>query len=104
MLVGGLFLREFVADGVPWAHLDIAGPAFNTGGPYGYTPKGGTGVPVRTLARRARRHRRATAEVGRSGVSREVGTRHEPGANACRRRPRWPGRAPPVTATRRREE
>ena len=27
---------EFVADGVPWVHLDIAGPAFNEGGPYGY--------------------------------------------------------------------
>jgi len=50
MLVAGVFLREFVADGVPWVHLDIAGPAFNTGGPHGYTPKGGTGVPVRTIA------------------------------------------------------
>jgi len=44
-----LFLREFVPDGVPWAHLDIAGPAFNDGGAYGYTPKGGTGAAVRTL-------------------------------------------------------
>ncbi|MFI7674371.1 leucyl aminopeptidase [Actinophytocola sp. NPDC049390] len=50
MLVAGLFLREFVAEGVPWAHLDVAGPAFNNGGPWGYTPKGGTGQPVRTLA------------------------------------------------------
>ncbi|PVZ08986.1 leucyl aminopeptidase [Actinomycetospora cinnamomea] len=49
MLVGGIFLREFVADDVPWVHLDIAGPSFNTGGPHGYTPKGGTGVPVRTI-------------------------------------------------------
>ena len=49
MLVAGIFLREFVADGVPWAHIDIAGPSFNTGGPHGYTPKGGTGLPVRTL-------------------------------------------------------
>jgi leucyl aminopeptidase len=49
MLVGGIFLREFVVEGVPWVHLDIAGPAFNTGGPHGYTPKGGTGVPVRTI-------------------------------------------------------
>ena len=31
------------------AHLDIAGPAYNDGGPYGYTPKGGTGAAVRTL-------------------------------------------------------
>ena len=33
----------------PWAHLDIAGPAFNTEQPYGYTPKGGTAVGVRTM-------------------------------------------------------
>jgi leucyl aminopeptidase len=42
------FLRSFVAE-VPWAHLDIAGPAFNEEGPYGYTPAGGTGFAVRTL-------------------------------------------------------
>jgi leucyl aminopeptidase len=48
-LSAGIFLKEFVADGVKWAHLDIAGPAFNEGEPYGYTPKGGTGVAVRTL-------------------------------------------------------
>jgi leucyl aminopeptidase len=53
MLVGGLFLREFVPDGVRWAHLDIAGPAFNDGGPYGYTSKGGTGAAVRTLVQLA---------------------------------------------------
>ena len=50
MLAAGIFLREFVPDGLPWAHIDIAGPAFHTSGPYGYTTKGGTGVPVRTLA------------------------------------------------------
>ncbi|MGE2730352.1 leucyl aminopeptidase [Mycolicibacterium vaccae] len=49
MLVAGTYLREFVADGVQWAHLDIAGPAYNTGGPWGYTAKGGTGVPTRTM-------------------------------------------------------
>jgi leucyl aminopeptidase len=49
MLVAGLFLRDFVPAGVRWAHLDIAGPAFNQGEAYGYTPKGGTGVPLRTL-------------------------------------------------------
>jgi len=49
MLVAGLFLREFVPEGVRWVHLDIAGPAFNDGGAYGYTPKGGTGAAVRTL-------------------------------------------------------
>ncbi|HWG92928.1 MAG TPA: leucyl aminopeptidase, partial [Mycobacteriales bacterium] len=35
MLTAGLFLQEFVADGVRWAHLDIAGPAFNSGEAYG---------------------------------------------------------------------
>jgi leucyl aminopeptidase len=57
MLVAGLFLKEFVpskgegddAHPVPWAHLDIAGPAFNTGSAHGYTPAGGTGVGVRTM-------------------------------------------------------
>lgn len=48
MLVAGLFLREFVGT-TPWAHLDIAGPAFNEGSAHGYTPVGGTGVAVRTL-------------------------------------------------------
>lgn len=49
MLSAGLFLSEFVADGVEWAHIDVAGPAYNDGGPEGYLPKGGTGVPVRTM-------------------------------------------------------
>ncbi len=49
MLVGGHFLAEFVPDGLPWAHIDIAGPSYNTGAAWGYTPKGGTGIPVRTL-------------------------------------------------------
>jgi leucyl aminopeptidase len=49
MLVAGLFLKEFVPDGTPWAHLDVAGPAWNEGAVHDYTPKGATGVPVRTL-------------------------------------------------------
>ena len=54
MLVAGLFLKDFVPDGadgapIPWAHLDIAGPAFLAGSPHGYTPAGGTGVGVRTM-------------------------------------------------------
>ncbi len=48
-LYAGAFLREFVGDGIPWAHFDIAGTAFNEGGPWGYTPSGGTGAAVRTL-------------------------------------------------------
>ena len=58
MLIGGLFLREFVESKTTtkpaWAHLDIAGPANNDSAPYGYTPKGATGVTVRTLVQLAR--------------------------------------------------
>jgi leucyl aminopeptidase len=46
-LVAGLFLQEFVGD-VPWAHLDIAGPA-RSDADDGYVTKGGTGFAVRTL-------------------------------------------------------
>lgn len=42
------FLQAFTDD-TPWAHLDIAGPAFNSGGPYGHVPSGGTGFAVPTL-------------------------------------------------------
>jgi len=48
MLVAGLFLKEFVGD-TPWAHLDIAGPAYNEGKPRGYIHEGGTGTGLRTL-------------------------------------------------------
>lgn len=45
-----LFLREFVPDGMAWAHLDIAGPSYNDDAPHsGYVPKRATGIPVRTL-------------------------------------------------------
>jgi leucyl aminopeptidase len=53
MLVAGLFLKEFVDQEVPWAHLDIASPAYNEGKAHGYTPVGGTGVAVRVLVRLA---------------------------------------------------
>ena len=49
MLQGGVFLREFVAEGVEWAHIDVAGPAYHSGEATGYWTKGGTGVPVRTF-------------------------------------------------------
>lgn len=54
MLLAGVFLREFVGDGpdgvaLPWAHLDIAGPASNSSGAWGYTPQGPTGAITRTL-------------------------------------------------------
>jgi len=49
MLVAGHYLSEFVADGVQWAHIDVAGPAYNVKEAWGYTPAGATGAPVRTL-------------------------------------------------------
>jgi leucyl aminopeptidase len=55
MLLAGVFLKEFVGTGnagdkpQAWAHLDIAGTANNESAAYGYTPKGATGVMVRTL-------------------------------------------------------
>ena len=55
-LTAGLFLKEFV-DGVPWAHLDIAGPARSEEDD-GYTPKGGSGFGVRTLVELVTRYRR----------------------------------------------
>jgi leucyl aminopeptidase len=47
-IFAGLFLHRFVGDGLPWAHLDIAGTAW-TDEASGYLSKGATGVPVRTL-------------------------------------------------------
>ncbi|MBC7629954.1 leucyl aminopeptidase [Aeromicrobium sp.] len=51
-LFAAAFLREFVNE-IPWAHLDIAGPSFNEGSAFDYTPVGGTGTGVRTLVRLA---------------------------------------------------
>jgi leucyl aminopeptidase len=61
MLVAGHFLQYFVgtvsdapdAAKIPWAHLDIAGAANNSGSPHGETGKGPTGVTVRTLVQLA---------------------------------------------------
>ncbi|MFN2543747.1 MAG: leucyl aminopeptidase [Actinomycetota bacterium] len=48
-ITAALFLREFVGD-VPWVHLDVAGAAYSET-PGDYWPKGGTGMPARTLIR-----------------------------------------------------
>ncbi|MDA0181453.1 leucyl aminopeptidase [Solirubrobacter phytolaccae] len=45
------FLKRFTGD-VPWAHLDIAGTAYDNKKPY--TPNGGAGYGVRTLVELAR--------------------------------------------------
>jgi len=57
MLIAASFLRDFVGttgEGddkkvIPWAHLDIAGPANNGAAGWGFTGKGPTGVSVRAL-------------------------------------------------------
>jgi leucyl aminopeptidase len=55
MMTAAAFLREFVPEGVRWAHMDIAGPAFNEGSAWGPHGKGGTGYGVRALVSVAER-------------------------------------------------
>jgi leucyl aminopeptidase len=47
-ITAALFLKEFTG-GLPWAHLDVAGTAW-VDEPKPYSPKGPSGVAVRTLA------------------------------------------------------
>ncbi len=47
-ITAGLFLKEFVGEDIPWAHIDIAAPAF-LDAPFEEHPKGGTGYGVRLL-------------------------------------------------------
>jgi leucyl aminopeptidase len=54
MLIGGLFLQEFVPKELSWAHLDIASAANNDNSPYSVNPQGATGVMIRTLVQLAR--------------------------------------------------
>jgi leucyl aminopeptidase len=60
-LTAGLFLKEFVTDGIPWAHLDIAGPAF-LDAEDGENPKGATGFGVRLLVELARSFEKPAAQ------------------------------------------
>ena len=53
-LFAAAFLREFTAAR-PWAHLDIAGPAFHSGSATGHWTAGGTGFGLTTLVDYARR-------------------------------------------------
>ncbi|MGD8452065.1 MAG: leucyl aminopeptidase [Phycisphaerae bacterium] len=53
-IVGGMFLKEFVADAVAWAHLDIAAVATSDENG-GLTGKGATGFGVRLLVDYLRR-------------------------------------------------
>ncbi|MBU2488252.1 MAG: leucyl aminopeptidase family protein [Proteobacteria bacterium] len=49
-VTGAAFLQEFV-QGLPWAHLDIAGTAYNGESPRGEVGRFATGFGVRLLAR-----------------------------------------------------
>jgi leucyl aminopeptidase len=52
-IVGGLFLRKFVSDSIPWVHIDMAGPG-NREDPIGCCGKGAKGFGVKTLVQFAR--------------------------------------------------
>jgi leucyl aminopeptidase len=56
-IIAGLFLREFITDAIPWAHLDIAGPAWSDDDEAELT-KGGTGFGVFALIELVRSFRR----------------------------------------------
>ncbi|MBN1129039.1 MAG: leucyl aminopeptidase family protein, partial [Chitinispirillaceae bacterium] len=47
-ITGAAFIQEFVGE-TPWAHIDIAGTAWNEGGARGEVPQYGTGFGVRLL-------------------------------------------------------
>jgi leucyl aminopeptidase len=49
-ITGGLFLKQFVPDGVPWVHLDIAGSAWEEKD-RPLVPKGASGVGAHLLTR-----------------------------------------------------
>ncbi|MEI7512226.1 MAG: leucyl aminopeptidase [Candidatus Uhrbacteria bacterium] len=50
-IAGAMFLKHFVPPKTPWAHLDIAGPAYAEREYRPDQPQGGTGFGVRLLAR-----------------------------------------------------
>lgn len=54
MLIGGIFLSEFVPEDASWAHLDIASSGNNDFAPYSVYPSGATGVMIRTLIEMAK--------------------------------------------------
>lgn len=58
-MTAAAFLRAFAGTDdegrhIPWGHIDIAGPAYNSSAAHGYTGKGGTGFATRTLVEFAR--------------------------------------------------
>jgi leucyl aminopeptidase len=53
-IIAAMFLKQFVPDEIPWAHMDIAGTAW-TDKDTGFSPKGPTGFGVRTMFEIARK-------------------------------------------------
>jgi len=53
-IIGGIFLKQFVPEEIPWVHLDIAGTAW-TDKDLGFAPKGATGFGVRIFTEMVRR-------------------------------------------------
>ncbi|MDP3795007.1 MAG: leucyl aminopeptidase, partial [bacterium] len=47
-ITAAIFLKQFTGE-VPWAHIDIAGPAWQERGDNPVVPKGATGFGVRTM-------------------------------------------------------
>jgi leucyl aminopeptidase len=80
----GLFLHEFVAGGIPWAHLDVAGTAFVENANE-YWPRGGTGSPARTLIRYLENQADGKSSGRRAGGG--VTTRARSGRRSPARRP-----------------
>ena len=64
MLVAGVFLREFVADGVAWAHIDVAGPGLQHRQPVGLHAEGRHRSADPHHVRGAGRHRREGLATG----------------------------------------
>ncbi len=62
-IIGGVFLKQFIAEGIPWAHLDIAGCAWEEKG-RPLIPKGATGTGVHLLLRMLQEWRPLTRDAG----------------------------------------
>ena len=78
-----MFLKEFVGD-TPWAHLDIAGTAWAEDA-RAWTPKGATGVMIRTLVELARTAGQRLAVIQNAPA---VGSRSHPrSSRSSRSRP-----------------
>jgi hypothetical protein len=87
-ITAALFLREFVGD-TPWVHMDVAGAAYSES-PGDYWPKGGTGIPARTLIQwlldRAGRGRTSRASGNGSRRAPKASTPRAKKASAARPR------------------